>query len=140
MRREQYYFKVQTYKKRREVARKSYSKSLQVMRNLTSKISRWQKAINRIDERNEKIKSLVRKVNSYFNVTIQSIAMDLEHKLARSIYFKIGMENKIQGKFLAEFIKRNKRTAFRNRVSLTQSFKTKPENRKAFYDFKNYIS
>lgn len=139
MTRKQYYSMIWTYQQRRNVAQLEYSDALREMRRLTVKINRWQKAINRIDERNRKISVLVKKVNLYFGVNIKSKSMDLGHIFARSIFFKIGMENKIQGKFLAEFIGRNKRTAFRNRIALTRSFEKNTENLKSFHNFKQYL-
>lgn len=146
MRRELYYFKIQSYKKRRAEYRMKYTGELPIYKterylHLTKRISQWQKEIKRLDVRKEKINKILQSVNRYFNVKIESRSRNPLTDLARKVYFKIGLEQHICGTHLGRFIgRKHENVASYNRKTLTQSFKTKPENREAFYNFKQYIS
>jgi len=108
--------------------------------NLTKKISQWQNQIKRIDVRNSKQYALQKAINDYFQVDIKTRIMDTKHKLARNCYYKYGMENGFEGVFLSKAIGRKRpSTASENRLKFTRSFKTNPQNKQAYHNFKNYI-
>lgn len=129
------------YEQRREEMRKKYGpwgsgKTLQ----LTRKISMWRVQMRRIDKRDAILEHITEMVNEYFGVKIQSSSMDDRHKYARKIYYKYGIECRIQGVFVSNFIGRtNQHTASDSRLRFTRSFKSNPENKEAYHRFKNWI-
>lgn len=135
--RAKYYQKIWIYKQRR-VGFKLQGKKKEC-RNATKKIRQWNEQIGRIDKRNENIRTLIFAMDLYFGVDIKSRVMDARHKLARSIFYKYGMENKIQGAYLSLSLGRAKKVASQGRLSFTRSFKSNDLNKAHFHQFKAYF-
>jgi len=137
--RKDYVTMIWIYEKRRKELRESTSKRLKQMRE---KISVYNKRIRDIDKRNEVIAAIIKLTNDFFNVDIGSKSQSASVVLARYSYYKAGLEMNIpnvDGTHLSEAIGREKKEAFRRRIYFTRSFKTKPENKKAYHDFKKYL-
>lgn len=146
MTRKEYYTMIYEYKKRRREAKKKakevlgvYQDHQKVYRNCTKKIGQWQNEIKRIDRRKDKIKKIIQSVNNYFDVDISSRKMDKAHTLARNIYYKLAVESRLQGKLVSNSIGRSNWCASINRLKFQKTFQTKPENKKAFHNFKQYF-
>lgn len=143
--RKEYITKIWMYKQRRAYYKLNYTgdepySNTYGYKKLSMKISQWTKEIKRLDKRNEKIKRLLKSVNNYFDVDIKIKSAQKEVILAKKIYFKIGIESGICGTHLSRYLgKTYINEATYNRRTLTESFKTNPENKKAFHDFKNYL-
>lgn len=143
--RKEYITKIWTYRERRKKYIDNYEGAIPVSKtmqykNLTKRISQWTKEIKRLDVRNEKISNIEKAIRYYFDVDIKSYSTKKEVVLARKIYFKYGLEEGIRGTHLSRFIGRvSTETARHNRTTLTESFKTIPENKEAFYNFKKYL-
>lgn len=108
----EYYRHIFEYKKRREKYRLELEEHKIVYRDKTAKLSKkiklWGREIKRIDERALKIKLLIRAVYLF---TGYNVKRPLENKvskevvqLARGLYYKYGLEHKMQGKELRENI------------------------------------
>lgn len=139
MTRKEYYTMIYTYEKRREDAKKNCEAQRNIYRNCTKKIGQWQKEIKRIDERNKKIRKIIKSVNEYFDVDIASRRMDKQHVLARHIYYKLAVESRLQGKLVSNSIGRSNWCASICRLKFQKTFQTNPENREAFHNFKRYF-
>lgn len=143
MKRKYYVSWVHTYRNRRAELKKKYSGKEYAKKALplSRKIATWQRAIRRIDERNSLIHELLKSINEFFSVDIKTSKTNHQHRLARHIYYKYGMEQmKIYGTFLSEYIGRKGRwTASRCRQRLTRRFKNNPDQKKAYHDFNDYM-
>lgn len=144
MTRKQYYTQVWIYRKRRKALKEKYKLTKDeryryCFLRITKKIKGWQRQIKEIDKRNKVIKGLVKRVNKFFNVQIESRRRDKEHDLARHIYYKIGLESKLEGKKMCMLIGRSASRAFKGRKVITMSFDKKPENKEAFHKFQNWM-
>ena len=143
--RKEYISRIWIYKERRKKYVSNYKGSGPVSSTdsyklLTKRISQWTKEIKRLDKRKEKIQCIVDSVNNYFDVDIVTRSTNSRVVLARKIYFKIGLELGIRGTHLARQIRRRSNDiASYSRITLTKSFKTNPENKEAFHNFKNYF-
>lgn len=120
------------YKRRREAYKNQ-------IRKVTKKISQWNNEIKRIEATTERISRIENAVNYFFSVEISSKKMDKDHKLARSIYYKIAIESKIQGNKVAEHIGRSKKMATDGRLSFTRTFNSEPKNKEQYHRFKKYF-
>lgn len=140
-----YLTKIFEYRKRREEYRKNYKGDVAIYKTeryilYTKRISQWTKEIKRIETRKRKILKIINAVNKYFWVDIRTRSTKKDVVLARKIYFKIGLEMRICGTHLTRAIGRtHKDVATYNRNSLIKSFKTNPENREVFHNFKKYF-
>lgn len=104
---------------------------------LTKRISQWTKEIKRIENRKRKIQKIVSAINEYFLVDIKSRSTNKDVVLARMIYFKYGLENRICGTHLLRHIgRRHPDVARYNRTKLNRSFVDNPENKDAYLRFK----
>ena len=130
---------IYTYEKRREEAKKNYEAQRNIYRNCTKKIGQWRNEIKRIDFRKRKIKGIIKSINEYFDVDISSRKMDKDHTLARNVYYKLAVESRLQGKLVSNSIGRSNWCASINRLKFQKTFKTRPENREAFHNFKKYF-
>jgi hypothetical protein len=65
--------------------------------------------------------------------------MDLNHQLARNVFYKYGIESKIHGTLLSTHLKKYNSRAAIARGKFTKTFKTNPKNQQAYHNFKNYI-
>ena len=139
MTRKDYYTMIYTYKQRREEAKRNYEAQRNIYRNCTKKIGQWQNEIKRIDSRKRKIKEIIKSINEYFDVDISSRKMDKDHALARNVYYKLAVESRLQGKLVSNSIGRSNWCASINRLKFQKTFKTRPENREAFHNFKKYF-
>jgi hypothetical protein len=144
--RKKYQSMIWEYEKRRDVMREKYGirtpEYKEAVRNIRRKLNGWRCQIRRIDKRNEQINALIKAVNQYFNVKIEGSKGCQKTVTARYVFYKYGLEKKLyrtMGTHLSEAINRNKREAYRRRLSFTKSFKTNPQNKQAYHNFKNYI-
>lgn len=132
----QYKKKIWQYEKRRK---QSYATS----RRLTAKIRQMRACLAtreaKVKKANKKIDSLIEAVNDYFSVDIQSPKKDAVHLLARKVYYKLGLEMQLREVFLCRKVNRATKTASYHREAFTRSFKTKPENKETFHNFKDYF-
>lgn len=136
--RKKYYAKIYVYKQRREGFKANGKK--EQLYHTTKKISQWNNEIRRIDKRNSIINDLISAVNSYFEVNIKSRIFNKVHKLARNVFYKYGMENRIQGAFLSLSLGRTrKKTASECRLRFTRSFGVNQENKDIYHRFKAYM-
>ena len=140
-----YISKIWIYKERRKGYVNNYKGKIPVSKTyryklFTIRISQWTKEIKRLDVRKNKINKILNAVNYFFCVNVESRSTKPEVVLARRIYFKIGLESGICGTHLARHIgRKHYDIASYNRNKLIQSFKTNPENKKAFHNFKRYF-
>lgn len=131
--RQEYYQLIWKYEKRR----KSHH---DIAKRLTTKIKGFKQRIREIDRRADKIKFLVKSINDYFDVKIESKSLDNDHRFARNVYYKIGIEVlAIQGSRLSSELGKSYRMATKGRMAFTRSFKTRPANSKKFHQFKKYF-
>lgn len=107
------------------------------------KIRQWEACLRERGRAEKRIKAkiavLAKKVNEYFEVDIKNRLRQNNHTLARNIYYKVGLENKIPGSYLSKFIGRSKRTALIGRKELLKSFKHNKKNTEAYHRFKQYF-
>lgn len=124
-----------TYEKRR----KEHQDALQ---RLNKKIcqTRWRIKLKEAGEIKSMrtIENLVRLVNYYFSVDIKSKSWDKTHTLARFIYYKIALESRLKSAQVCRVLNKNSKAASYGRKMLNKSFKTNPENKEAYYNFKNF--
>lgn len=134
---------VSEYKKRIWTYEKRRTESYKTSRRLSSKIRQMKACLASREARerksNEKVDSLLEAINNFFCVDIKNGRSDFDHKLARNVYFKIGLEMQIREVLLCKKINRSTKTASYHREVFTKSFKTNPINRKSFYNFKYYL-
>jgi hypothetical protein len=90
-----------------------------------------------MDEKQEEVIQLMTEVNRYFGVKISGKGYKV--LLARQCYFKYGLEVGINGHRLEAPLNRPKNCAINSRKYFTNSFKTNPQNKQAYHNFKNYI-
>lgn len=131
------------YKKRIWQYEKRREKSYQTSRRLSDKIRQMKACLASREVRekniNDKVMVLLENINNFFCVDIKSGKTDYHHKLARNVYYKIGLEMQIQEAMLCRKINRRPQTASYNREVFTKSFKDNPANKQAFYNFKDYL-
>jgi hypothetical protein len=154
IKRESCYFKIQTYKKRREALRNKYPpvsfspgptyppEYHEAVKRINLKIKLWSRQIKRIDMRTNQIIALGNAVAIYTGKNVkQSNHSKLEGmKLAKSLFYKYGLENKIPAKELREYVganRINQPTDYRREFTL--SFRTKPENKQQWLNFCDYM-
>jgi len=136
--RSEYVTMIWVYKARRKLIKDKWGTGKTVQ--LTKKISQWTKEIKRIDKRNEIIGNLIESVNNYFDVKIESKCMDAAHKLARKVYYKYGIETRMQGVWISKAIGMSRvHTATESRRIFTQSFKTNEYHKSIYHRFKAYL-
>ena len=121
-----------TYKKRRQSLKRK-------QRLITNKISQWQNEVRRIESKQGHLEKIVKAVNKYFNVDIMLRTNKGDYALARNIYYKLAIESKLQGKIVGEFIGRSKKIAGESRLNFQRSFKTNPEFKEVYHNFKKYF-
>ncbi len=141
--RARYYTMLWIYTKRRNAIRNKmgmrnpdYAKAVY---NISNQIKVCQHAIKRIDKRNKKLSEIVKKVNEFYEVKIESTLINKRHTLARNCFYKYGIDNGIGGRIVSSYIRRPNRAAARARRTFTQSFKSKPENKEQYHKFLNYM-
>ena len=138
--RKQYQTMIWTYEKRRAELIEKYGYRTGRTIQISNKIRNWRRQIRIMDGKSKAISDLIKKVNQYFDVDISDRYGGAKKILARKIYFKYGMENKIDGNLLSESIGFPKRAASRSRREFTKSFKTNPCNKEEYHKFKTYIT
>lgn len=129
--------RIWTYEKRRKEAYKT-------SRRLSTKIWQMRKCLYSMEAREKqrkgKVERLVASINDFFSVDIKSSRYDKSHKIARNVYFKIGIESQLKQTDLCRAINRRggAKTASSSRMNFTKTFKENPENKEIFYNFKSY--
>jgi hypothetical protein len=88
---------------------------------------------------NRKVSFLLDRINDFFALDIRSSIANAEYKLARNIYYKIGLELQIKEILLCKKINRNSKAASYGRLALIKSFETDKEVKKIFDNFKRYF-
>src|ERR1700690_3422072 len=121
-----------TYKKRRQSLKRK-------QRLIKNKISQWPNEVRRIESKQGHLEKIVKAVNKYFNVDIMLRTNKGDYALARNIYYKSAIESKLQGKIVGEFIGRSKKIAGESRLNFQRSFKTNPEFKEVYHNFKKYF-
>lgn len=113
--------------------------------NLVS-IHRWTKEMDEIDKITNQMIAISNAVILFAGRSPRRIGKGNKHdqdiiRLAKSLFYKYGLESGINGTYLAEFAgiyKKNE--AFQYRTKFTQSFKDKTSNNKQrWYMFKEHI-
>lgn len=142
------------YKNRREALRQQYplSKTFPTKRpeeykrkawRLDRKIKIWQKQIRNMDVVQNKIIALGNAIAYFTGCNVKSSGGTQGVKrmlLARSLFFKWGLENGIEGTSLMKYTgDTSVNTAARLRYSFTQSFGEGKENKDTWERFKIYI-
>ncbi len=108
---------------------------------LNKKIGVWNREIRKIDMRVKKIAKLKKAVVDF---TGQDISNHVGHKvcpkvkIAKSIYYKFGLENGLLGTLLSEHIGSEVRQPSTYRRRFTKSFATTPENKVIWLQFKDF--
>lgn len=136
--RKSYYIKIWVYKKRREDYRQQGKKE-QVYKT-SRKIAQWKYQIGRIDKRNSIINDLILTVNEYFELDIRLRVYNKKYNLARNIFYKYGMEHRLEGTVLARSLGRTRgKTAGECRLRLTKSFRSNPEIKEIYHRFRLFM-
>ena len=134
---------VSNYKKKLWTYRKRRSDHYRHWKSLSKTIRNMESALHQRELREKKaeakIEFIINCINDFFSVNIKSAKWDKEHKLARFVYYKFGIESQLRQNLLCKAINRNRKAASYGRTKLTNSFKTNPENKEAFHNFKNYF-
>lgn len=137
------------YKHRRELLRKKYgfkaglkmpTEYVKRVKGLNKKLRIWQRAIKRHEAVMDKIKVVDTLVMEFMNCsTLRGSNFSKTKSIAKKIFYKYGIENKIQGIKLGIYVgAKHDWTAGRNRMEFTKSFKTKTENKILYHQFLNY--
>jgi len=104
-----YYKYIFEYKKRRAIRKKKLEEAQIEYRNsvaqINKKIKLWGREIRRIDERYRKIQKLKKAITIFtgYDLKTRNKKKDIKSReLARGLYYKYGLEHKMQGKELRE--------------------------------------
>jgi len=140
MTKNQYEAMIYTYMQRKNRYKKMDKvKYADRIKKLAQRIKVWRMQIYRLEKRYKLINDLIKSINTFFDVNIRSRKMDTTHKLARNIFYKYGMENRLRGMWLSSAIGRvNKKTASGCRMNFTRSFKSHPQNKIYFIKFREF--
>lgn len=120
------------YKRRRKILRDNIDR-------IDHKIWVWQKAVEKIEGKESFLKKMVKEVNEYFLVDITSKVSKQNVILARSVYYKMAIENGIHGTHASKHIGRTKSYGSKDRMKFTRTLKKNKSNREAFHNFKKYF-
>lgn len=135
------------YEKRREELRKKYgawNKKLpkgykEKVKRINDSLENWRKGIRDIDSRNNKIIALGNEVAYFTGFNVKGSASKRCGDLAKGIFCKWGMENKIPGVLLAEYMGNDApMVASRQRMRFTRSFKSNQKNKDLWVRFKTH--
>jgi len=142
MTKNRYQVMIHTYLKRKEYYKlKDKVKYANNIKKIAKRINVCRTQIWRLNKRYKIINDLIDDVNYYFDVDIRAKKKDLAHALARNVFYKYGLENNLRGCWLNFALgKKWELTATDGRKRFTKSFKTKPKNKEAYYNFKTYQS
>lgn len=155
--RNRYYHKIYVYQQRRSKLRAKFgvkdNKSPKnvpqeyrdAVLNINNKIRTWNRQINRIDAVTQKLSAIESAVVNFVGTKIRNInGQNLPHEvtLAKGIYFKYALENGLQGVDAKRFIGGSKHDgqALAYRKRFTNSFKSNPENREKWNQFKEFYN
>lgn len=120
------------YKKRRKILRDNIDR-------IDHKIWVWQKAIEKLEGKEDFLKKLVSDINEYFSVDITSRVSKQNVIVARSVYYKIAIEKGVYGTHASKHIKRTKSFGSKDRRNFTRTLEKNISNREAFHNFKHYF-
>lgn len=152
--RKRYYTMIWMYKKRRDELRKQFGITVvhnghkkwsdeykEKSKNLTRKIGTWTRQIKRIDDLTEKLHKIEMAVIHFTGQQIsgqvgQKVTSSV--KLAKSIYYKFGLENGIEGTILCGKIGSHEKQPSIYRTRFTKSFQTNPKNKEIWLQFKDF--
>jgi len=139
MTKNQYENMIHTYLKRKNVYKqKDKIKYDDKIKKLAHKIKVWRGQVYRLKKRHKTIFNLIKSINNFFGVDIRLRKQDSAHKLARNVYYKYGMENRLRGAWLCLELGRTRvKTASECRMKFTKTFKTNTQNKQAYTNFKN---
>lgn len=143
------------YKKRREKLRQKFGVSKmcpfrypmpaeygESTKAINYKISRWNKQIRKLKSLEGTLNNLELAVVGFTGVKInkqKGYKVSEEVKLAKSLYYKYGLENGISPIELMSYIwMTNREESTKYRTRFTQSFSTTPENKQTWLEFKKY--
>lgn len=114
------------YEKRKERQEK-------ILKNIRRRLKTWKDQIRRIEKKEKLLKDIHMIVTGYFGTTkgVRSIS--------RSVFCKYCIEQGINGKFVAYFLKSHPSSPARARRIFTRSFKNNPSRSALYSDFLNYI-
>lgn len=156
--RKRYYTMIWVYKGRRNKLRERYGiKQVHFRKEplpegyivevakYSNKIKVWKRQIRNIDALNERLHNLEKAVIQFTHTKFKNIngydALKKEIRLAKSLYYKFGLENGIRGKELRLHIggiREVQPAAYRKKF--TQSFTTNPENKETWIRFKEFYA
>lgn len=128
--------KIWQYKKRRK-------NSIQTTRRLSAKIRSMEACLYSREAREkrtkDKVDKLLNSVNDFFALDIRNKNTNEEHRIARNIYYKIGLELQLREVLICKKVNRSPKSATNGRSWLNKNFKKKPEIKVAYYNFKKYF-
>ncbi len=140
------YGKIYIYLQRRQEMKERYKGNSRdykmAVRNIENKLMTWRRGIKMIDERQNKIIAIANHMCTFMGENVKGgIRYTSErHRLARNIFNKYCLENRIPSTLVADYIGAARQDVVTNaRDSFTRSFQKHPENRDMYNRFKNYI-
>ena len=146
-----YQQKIHTYEERRQRLREKYGYTPgrvipgygEAVRNLTNKISRWKRAIKRIEERQAKLELIAGRTELFYEgITLKNSAHS--HKpevcMARKLFYKYALEHGCRSRDAAVYVGgKQPQWPATKRLQFTRSFKTQPENRELWHRFLKHM-
>lgn len=154
LKRKRYYTMIWLYKKRRQELRARYGITVlhnghrrlpdeykEKAKRLNKKIGSWNREIRKIDTITGKVNKLKKAVMDFTGEDIHNqvgLKVPETVKMAKFIYYKFGLENGIMGILLSNEIGSHARQPSIYRTRFTRSFKTIPENKQKWLDFKDF--
>lgn len=128
--------KIWQYEKRREASHATTRRLSMRICQMKARIATMEAEVKKT---NKKIDSLIEAINDFFSVDIQSSKSDAVHKMARNVYYKLGLEMQFREVLICRKVNRSSKTASYHREVFTRSFAEKPLNKETFHNFKNYF-
>jgi hypothetical protein len=136
------------YERRREELRKKYKindpEYLAKSKVLQRKLDSWKQAVKLIEQRRNKIRALGNAVATFTGFNVRSCGgqkpLSEQAKLARALFYKYGLENRIMAYFLRGYTgDKDKGTPDSCRRRFTQSFSKDHQNKELWLRFKDHI-
>lgn len=140
------YAKIYIYLERREEMKKRYKGNSRdykmATRNIDNKLMTWRRGIKMIDERQNKIIAIANLLCLFMGENVKDGVRYTSDKakLARHIFYKYCLENRIPSTLVADYVGASRQDVVtRGREAFTRSFQAYPHNREMYNRFKSYI-
>lgn len=138
---------IHMYLKRREEYKNKYGKTskryLQLSKGIQRKLDIWRGAIRRIEKRDVRIKSIDDRVLEFIGKSAYNSVGTKDELviLARNLFIRYGIENGIQGVFLADYVNlKFRQDASRYRLQFIRSFPKNRNNKEIWYRFQEFMN